>query len=275
MRFDGVAPRGLLARLRSGPGRRAPAFVRGPASKLLRLLASVRGTSYNIAGHHLRFIPGSEPVAVIQNEMHRLDAFQLVSFARAIRPGDVVADVGAHRGTYTITAAACTGPTGRVHSFEPVAANTRTIHRNLSLNRLNERVEVVQSAVSDRTGSVEFFAYGDSSSNSMMLAQENADAVIVPSTSLDDYFKKRPLPRVVKIDVEGAEFSVLRGATRILESDAEIICELHPFAWHDALETGDALRALLRNYNRELLDLETLRPFEEMTYGVALLRRRG
>jgi FkbM family methyltransferase len=212
-------PRGIVARLRHQAGPRLPAFLRRAGARVLDVVERRRGASYDVAGHRLRFIKGSAPSVVARGSDERgaLDTLQLAKFAESIRPGDVVADVGSYRGTYAVVAAACTGPHGRVFAFEPTVANQQIIRANLALNDLADRVVVEGAAVSERTGSAMFYAWGDATTNSLAQTQAEAGAVEVRTIALDDYFAELPMPRVLKIDIEGAELLALRGALLIME----------------------------------------------------------
>ncbi|HEX6832536.1 MAG TPA: FkbM family methyltransferase, partial [Rudaea sp.] len=68
-------------------------------------------------------------------------------FARVARSGDVVFDIGANVGFYTLLAATCVAPTGRVVAFEPMPSNVKRIHQHLKLNRIGS-VHSVEAAVS-------------------------------------------------------------------------------------------------------------------------------
>jgi FkbM family methyltransferase len=138
-------------------------------------------------------------------------------FARTIRPGDVVYDLGANVGFYTLLAAKLAGPTGRVVAFEPVPRNLGYLRRHLALNH-REDVTVVAAAVSDRSGTARF---RDGPAHTVgTLATDGGYAVDV--VALDDYTSS-PAPRVIKIDVEGAEADVLRGAHRVLRTVRPIV----------------------------------------------------
>jgi FkbM family methyltransferase len=274
--FESPRPRGIVARLRHQAGPRLPAFLRRAGARVLDAVERRRGASYDVAGHRLRFIQGSAPSITVRgsDERSALDALQLTSFAQSIRPGDVVADVGSYRGTYAVVAAACAGAHGRVYAFEPTAANQQIIRANLALNNLDDRVVVEGAAVSERTGSALFYAWGDATTNSLAQTQEEAGAVEVRTIALDEYFAGLTLPRVLKIDIEGAELLALRGAQRILASDAAIICELHPYAWEALGYGADDLRALLEKYGRVTTDLATGDEVKEYRYGAVWLAKR-
>ena len=251
-------------------------------NKALLTIERRGGTRLRIADVELRFILGSEPYegGAAASAHEQLDAIQLSAFARAIKPGNWVADVGAYRGAYTAVAAVVAGQTGRVFAFEPMPANADYIARNARLNGVADRVEIITSVVSDTNEPATFFHSGTSSANSLFRtaieqhAPGSVETTVVPATTLDAFFGARErLPDVVKIDVEGAEWRVLRGAERMLASDAIIFCELHPYAWPEAGENGDEMRSWLRTRGRDIIDIETGRPIVEWRYGPALLRK--
>ena len=146
-------------------------------------------------------------------------------FARTIRPGDVVYDLGANVGFYTLLAAKLAGPTGRVVAFEPVPRNLGYLRRHLALNH-REDVTVVAAAVSDRSGTARF-RDGPAHTVGTLAADGGSDGYDVDVVALDDYTASPatvlPAPRVIKIDVEGAEADVLRGAHRVLRTVRPIV----------------------------------------------------
>jgi FkbM family methyltransferase len=244
---------------------------------LLAVAEARRGGVYDVAGHRVRLLPGAAPPVVTarSDERAQLDALQLATFANATRAGDVVADVGAYRGTYTITAAAVAGANGRVYSFEPTPANAAIIQSNVQLNGFSERVTVEQAAVSDRSGSASFHISFDEQTSSLARHDPHSTSMQVRTIALDEYFRERTPPRVLKIDIEGAELAALRGATSILASGAFIICELHPYAWAAAGHGADDLRALLAQFNRYTADIVSGEEILEYRYGAVLLRKRA
>jgi FkbM family methyltransferase len=253
-----------------------PRFLRRAGASLLDIIERRRGATYEVAGERVRFLAGSAPTVVGSRSDDRnvIDALQLSRFAASISPGDVVADVGSYRGTYAVVAAARAGASGHVFAFEPTASNAAIVAANVRLNRFNDRVTVEQAAVSDRTGTANFFAWGDAQSNSLADQQSEAATVQVRTIALDDYFRNKTLPRVLKIDIEGAELLALRGAQSILASDARIICELHPYAWAQLGYSADDLRAVLQQHRRYTASLADDAEVTDYTYGAVWLAKR-
>lgn len=129
-------------------------------------------------------------------------------FVQHVRPGATVLDVGAHVGYYTVLSAVLAGPSGRVHAFEPNPRNAEFLRRHVRINRL-DTVRVEQAAVSDHEGTARFH-FGTGSGTGHLA---DAGALEVRTLRLDDYCAQHALaPAAIKIDVEGAEMSVLAGA---------------------------------------------------------------
>ena len=176
-------------------------------------------------------------------------------FAQAIRPGATVFDIGAHIGILALIAGQRVGGQGRVFAFEPSPDTLRILHQHVRLNAGDGPIEIVPAVVSDRTGSTTFFTYGESMAASVSRANVEvlneqrlaapATEVTVKSITIDAFAAERGVvPDVIKIDVEGAELRVLRGAERTLREHSPLIfCEVHPSQLENC---GDSVDALLR-----------------------------
>jgi FkbM family methyltransferase len=137
---------------------------------------------------------------------------QTALFCRQVRAGDVVFDVGANAGYYTLLAARLAGPRGRVIACEPDPRIAAYLRLHVEANRL-ENVTVVQSAVGAKSG-VAQFCRGKGTGTGRV---SNAGELTVRVRTLDDLARQHgALPTHVKIDVEGAELDVLHGAHETL-----------------------------------------------------------
>jgi FkbM family methyltransferase len=140
-------------------------------------------------------------------------------FRETIRAGDTVLDVGAHVGYYTVLSAVLTGPSGSVWSFEPNPRNAGFLRRHVEINALGQ-VRVEQAAVSDAAGTARF-DFGTGSGTGHLA---DAGAIEVRTLRLDDFCAAhRIVPRVVKVDVEGAEAAVLAGFAATVEAARPVI----------------------------------------------------
>jgi FkbM family methyltransferase len=137
-------------------------------------------------------------------------------FATEVRSGDVIYDLGAHVGFYSLLASALTGPRGRVFSFEPLPINLAVLQQHLNLNGI-KNCTVLDVAVSS-SGGVANFAAGPTTTMGR-LTRESKDAINVRTVVLDDLVGRGelPLPNVIKCDIEGGEYDALEGAARILK----------------------------------------------------------
>jgi FkbM family methyltransferase len=133
-----------------------------------------------------------------------------------VRRGDVVYDLGANVGFYTLLASVLAGADGKVYSFEPSARNLRLLRTHLELNHVTN-VSVVDVAISSNDGCAQF----DLGPNPSMghLTQNRSNAVAVRTAALDTLvFSTQILPpSVIKCDIEGGEYEGLVGARRMIE----------------------------------------------------------
>lgn len=143
------------------------------------------------------------------------------SLARQVQPGMKVFDIGANAGFYTLAFSRLVGEGGHVWAFEPLAENVHNLLRHIELNGLRN-VTVMQAAVADRAGFVEFQV---AESNSMGSITGAATGYKVPAVSLDDLIDRGvvPLPDLIKMDVEGAESRVLEGAKGLLRARTTVL----------------------------------------------------
>jgi len=232
-----------------------PAFRRAPASTLFRLLrwrvhcalgipATVKLVPWGVRF----FLParwqgaGTTIIFAVGAQYER----ELTYLHRFLTPGMVVVDGGASCGIYTVVAARLIGASGRVLSFEPGAESFSVLKKNIQLNRL-ANVQAHCAALSDRDGTAQLYHH-EHGPNSFSLGHPERTAIRseqVATLSLDEVFRKEDASRLgfIKLDVEGAEELVLRGAEGIIaKSSPTILFEvntaatkqlgLHPYgAW--------------------------------------------
>ena len=128
-------------------------------------------------------------------------------------PGAVCFDIGAQAGYHTMFAATQVGPSGHVFAFEPAPQNIANIKKHMAMNHL-KNVTVVEAAVSDFDG----ISYFDLSSSAVAGHLSVKGDLAVRTISLDHELDcgNLPEPHYIKIDAEGAELRILKGAQRLL-----------------------------------------------------------
>ncbi len=145
------------------------------------------------------------------------------------RPGSITVDAGANVGFWTVPLAQRAARTGgRVIAAEPVPANARRLAENVELNRLDDHVEIVPVALSDRRRSMPIIlrddaGLGSPTGNAAAFIDDGADErlerIEVAAVTLDDLLAERGSPHVelIKADIEGHEDRFLAGALATLE----------------------------------------------------------
>jgi len=178
----------------------------------------------------------------------------------AARGGEVdVWDVGANHGRLSLLCAR--HGASRVLAIEPLASNIARLTEYFAANlELSARIDVLQAAIADADGEVEFVSVDTDGAVGQIRSRDVAgydhtgqstSTTNVPSWRLDSLRASRRAPSVIKIDVEGAEALVLRGAAAVLTHDRPIvIVEIHN------ADAGRASLRLLRDagYHCERLD---------------------
>ena len=170
--------------------------------------------------------------------------------------GDVVLDVGANIGNFTMLAASRIGCSGRVIAIEPIARNRRLIRRAMRANAFNQ-VEIIAGAASDRTGTIDLRTHPETSNSATMAAsgerlrEERGSNHTVPTLVLDDRLAGLERLDLIKIDIEGMEPFALLGLERTISRLRPILLsEFHPWAIKRATSTDavDYLHWLRRFY---------------------------
>ncbi|MCS7011959.1 MAG: FkbM family methyltransferase [Anaerolineales bacterium] len=151
-----------------------------------------------------------------------------------IAPGWVVYDVGANIGYVSLLLAKMVGERGRVFAFEALPANVERLRRNLALNGMQTKVEVVAGAVTQGRGPVRFFVHASGGmgkvEGSAGRTERYQAEVVVDGLSLDEfvYEQGHPSPQAIKMDIEGGEVLALPGMRRLLaEARPLLLLELH------------------------------------------------
>jgi FkbM family methyltransferase len=149
-------------------------------------------------------------------------------------PGDVVFDIGSHFGQYVIPLARAVGTHGQVFAFEPEGQACERLRSHIALNGL-VNVRVFQTALGDVNQHGELYVGGSACPS--LIPHEDDPQQLSVSEAVEivrgDWLVNAeglPIPRAVKIDVEGSEYSVLRGLESTLTHPAcELLCcEIHP-----------------------------------------------
>lgn len=168
-------------------------------------------------------------------------------------PGDVVVEVGANIGAHTLGLARHVGPGGRVIAAEPQPIVFQTLCGNMAINSITN-VDCLNLALSDAPGHVtvpivDYAGQGNFGGISMQHAPDVASRSPghhVEARRLDDVFDY-PRLKLLKVDVEGMEEAVLRGAAATIETHRPIL-----YVENDRIDKSKALIELLFSYDYSL-----------------------
>jgi len=162
----------------------------------------------------------------------------------------VFADVGAHVGYFTLLAAALVRPAGGVHAFEPDPECFSHLAQNV---KGWPQIQIDRVAVGDRTGITTFYRSPrpeETGWGTILPSGESRPEVPTPVTTLDEYFSRNPAQRLdaIKLDVEGAEHRVLRGAEETIDRHRPVIFfEVNEACLRrDGRTSGDLIRFFLQ-----------------------------
>jgi FkbM family methyltransferase len=192
-----------------------------------------------------RVLPGGEIINVLpQYDYLCWNPDEYRAFREAVRPGMVALDVGANAGAYSTLLGRWVGATGAVFAFEPAPHVFEGLVRHIEINGLTGIVRPIPAAVGGSLTTATFLLAdsvggsrltGSGESSGPRLPALSARTISVPVTTIDEFCaRERLVPDFIKIDVEGAELSVLRGARETIRArrgHLALFVEMHPSIW--------------------------------------------
>jgi len=170
-----------------------------------------------------------------------------------IKEGEIVLDVGAHIGYYTLLFSKLVSSKGKVFAFEPSPKNFSLLKKNVEINGY-QNVELINKAVSDKTGKTKLFlSEKNSGDNRIFDDGENPRSLDITEITLDDFFKDNKyqnLISLIKMDIQGAEGKAIMGMKNLLikNKKLKLITEFWPYG---LVKSGT-------NPNQLLLELSNL-----------------
>lgn len=150
------------------------------------------------------------------------------------KEGDTIVDVGAYVGIFTIILAKKAGKSGKVLAFEPNPKNSALFNKNVKLNGVSGQVEFFDIAISEDTKPLLLASDGPTSHIVAEAMPGYGNCLTVKSRPLDEILQGRKID-IMKIDTEGYEANILRGAKNLLKKKEDsprfILIECHPYEW--------------------------------------------
>ena len=168
-------------------------------------------------------------------------------FKKVLRVGDVVIDIGANIGYFTLLAAQVVGWRGRVYAFEPDPTNMKALCDNARINKF-ENIKTYMMALSNKNGTATLYTSSrESAKHSLIRIKEHDGQESTLVAKLDDMLiVDKPKIRLLKTDTEGNELAVLQGAKQTILSNKDIILIVE--VNRETLDAGNTTIDELWNY---------------------------
>jgi len=174
-----------------------------------------------------RFFARNGETGLTQNIYTGLQEFQDMAYMlHVLRPSDLFVDIGANVGSYTILAAKGVGASA--FAFEPIPATFARLRENIRLNHIEDRVVCLNVGIGETAETIRFTARLDTVNHALADGEVDAQAIDVPVLMLDGIMQDKD-PALIKVDVEGYETPVLKGAVATLRKPSlhSVIIELN------------------------------------------------
>jgi FkbM family methyltransferase len=139
-----------------------------------------------------------------------------------VKPGQVVVDVGAHSGYFTICLSKAVGDSGKVYAYEASPVIYKELCHTVNENKLTN-VSAINKAMSEEIGQVSFFLAPNWKSEISSLRPGEGEKINIEATKMDVEFQNESPVTFVKIDVEGAEMKVLYGMDSVIRRDHPVM----------------------------------------------------
>jgi len=176
--------------------------------------------------------------------------------ARVLREGDTAVDIGANIGFFTLLMSRLVGKTGKVVAFEPFHASVSKLRENIKINQMRN-VDCRPVPLWDKQEPVTLYLSLDSGQNSLAKSVSSIGKQKLLSCTFDAECPITPTPRLVKMDVEGAEENIVFGGGKFLHPNVVpyIVSELNDAALQRFNTSADSFRLTMstRGYETFLL----------------------
>lgn len=136
---------------------------------------------------------------------------------RALRPGDVALDGGANLGYFTMLMSRLVGESGKVFAVEPSPYSLERLRHNLKINDMTNVVVVPKALWSEPGKILDFHLTPDGGYDSLSTPYRTTETIQVETTTLDEIIRAY-FPRLIKLDIEGAEIEVLEAQSFLIPS---------------------------------------------------------
>ncbi len=203
-------------------------------SKLINKSLAIKKT--DVILNHKLVLDKNDSLNLAWNRIY--DPFETKVMLSLVRPKDVIVDIGAHIGYYTLLFSKITGKSGKVFAFEPGQSIFMILKENVRINNYTDRVVTVNKAVSSENNrEINLYLNNSNPGMNRIFKSEKYGKITDPiekigTISVDGYFSRNPVQKIdfVKLDIEGSEYGAIKGMQQTLKNNEsiKIITEFHP-----------------------------------------------
>ena len=188
----------------------------------------------------------------------KFEEFETEVMKKEIKEGDIVLDIGANIGYYTLIFARLVGDKGKVFAFEPDPENFALLKKNVETNGY-KNIILINKAVSDKEGEIKLYLNKYNKANhTIYQTEENRESIPIKTISLDNFFKDyKGKIDFIKMDIEGAEYLAIKGMINLLKKNKNIklITEYYPHWFKKLNVKSEEYLKLLSKCGFKLYDL--------------------
>lgn len=223
--------------------------------KLLDIITLGKGIKRNFKGNtvrvptrYFRYFPNG----------YEDDTFEFVN--KEIKEGMVVLDIGAHIGIIAVPLAKKVGANGKVYAFEPTPTTVSILKETIRINNI-KNISVQPYALANTKGKLIFYTSDNKVDNSNSLIDNHRldrkeNKIEVEVNTLDDFKVSSNISKIdfIKIDVEGAELRVLKGAAKTIGQDKpKMVLSMHPASIKNSGDSAEEIWNFLNGYGYKIL----------------------
>lgn len=199
-----------------------------PVKVINSFIISLLKSSFAEVQGHKMFLDSKDALSLSINGVYEPLETELAK--KEIKKGDVVLDIGANIGYYTLIFAKLVGEDGEVFAFEPNPTNFALLTKNVEMNGY-KNVTLVQKAVSNKTGKLKLYLSEDMGDHRIYDSHDGRKYIEIDAIRLDDYLGGNNLKiDFIKMDIQGAEGGAIQGMLNLLKKNktVKIVTEFWP-----------------------------------------------
>lgn len=210
------------------------------------ILSRLKSPIAEVGGHKM-FLDSMDILRLSIRGVHEPLVTELVE--KEVKKGDIVLDIGAHIGYYTLIFAKLVGEEGKVYAFEPEPTNFSLLKKNVEINGY-ENVVLIEKAVSNENGKIRLYLSKSNTADHRTYDSHDGRRYIeIESIRLDDFCKNNDWKiDFIKMDIQGAEAGAIQGMLNILKrnNNIKMVMEFCPLRLKEfGTRPGECLKLLI------------------------------